>query len=108
MECYGLIQANFYARAETMKKMEDEIGSDIPFSLKEKVFKIILNEFDEEHYGGRWSHPSREGIAHRSSPGRPSHRRKQMFRKHLLIRAACRGRLEATEEYVAAIRSAGS
>jgi hypothetical protein len=54
LSVYGAISANFHAWAKTMKKIQDEIGTDIPMPLKNEVFEIIVDELDEKHYGGKW------------------------------------------------------
>ena len=54
LRVYGAIEANFYAWRQTMERIHDQLGSDPPLSLREEVYGIIVNEFDEKHYGGKW------------------------------------------------------
>jgi hypothetical protein len=53
---YGAIQANLKAWAGTVEKIHDELGAEIPSTLKDEICQIIVEELDETHYGGKW-HP---------------------------------------------------
>jgi len=57
---YGAIHANFCAWRRTMERIHEQFGSDLPLSLRESVYEIIVNEMDEKHYGGKWF-PTTEG-----------------------------------------------
>ena len=50
-EIYAAIDANFVAFSKTIKNLQDV---NLTPQIKEEVYKIILEELDEKHYGGRW------------------------------------------------------
>jgi hypothetical protein len=57
---YGAIHANCCGWQQTMEKIRAQFGSDLPLSLRESVYEIIVEEMDEKHYGGKWF-PTGEG-----------------------------------------------
>jgi hypothetical protein len=53
-EVHGAIFANLRAWALTVRKLQDEIGANLPPALKDDIYRMIVAELDEKHYGGRW------------------------------------------------------
>jgi hypothetical protein len=51
---YGAIDANFSGWRLTMKTIHEQFGSDVPLSIRDSVYEIIVEEMDEKHYGGKW------------------------------------------------------
>lgn len=41
---YGAIEANFYAWRRTMERIHEQLGPDLPLSVREEVCRIIINE----------------------------------------------------------------
>jgi hypothetical protein len=66
---YGTIQANFHAWHETIEKIHDELGPDIPPPLRDQICEIIVGELDEAHYGGRWFDVTRTPPEHSVNMG---------------------------------------
>lgn len=60
LRVYGAIEANFHAWRRTMEVIHEQFGSNLPPSLMEAVYENIVNEMDENHYGGKWF-PTAEG-----------------------------------------------
>lgn len=51
---YGGIEANFHGWRQMIAKIHEQFGSDLPHSLREEIYEIIVTEMDEKHYGGKW------------------------------------------------------
>jgi len=54
LRVYGAIHANFCSWRQMMETLHEELGSDLPLSLRESFYEIIVSEMDEKHYGGKW------------------------------------------------------
>jgi len=54
LEVHGAIHANLMAWAETVEKIHEDLGTEIPTNLKDEICRIIVDELDETHYGGKW------------------------------------------------------
>jgi hypothetical protein len=51
---YGAIHANFAAFSKVLEAVTAQFGDQIPIGAKHEIFKLILEELTEAHYGGRW------------------------------------------------------
>jgi hypothetical protein len=58
---YGAIDANFCSWRQMMKTIHEQVGSDLPLSLREEFYEVIVSEMDEKNYGGKWF-PTAEGL----------------------------------------------
>lgn len=54
LRVYGAIHANFCAWRETMKILHEELGSNLPLSVREETYRTIVDTLDEKNYGGKW------------------------------------------------------
>ena len=51
---YGAIHANFCSWRQMMETIHEQLGPDLPLSMRESFYEIIVDEMDEKHYGGKW------------------------------------------------------
>jgi len=58
---YGEIAASFQGWRQMMAKIHEQFGSDLPHSLREEIYEIIVSDMDEKHYGGKWF-PTAQGL----------------------------------------------
>jgi hypothetical protein len=61
---YGAIDANFCAWRRTMETIREQFGSDLPLSVRESVYEIIVEEMGEKQYGGKWFSAGGESAEH--------------------------------------------
>jgi hypothetical protein len=54
LRIYGAVEANFHAWRRTIEKLHREFGAELSLSLRGEVYKIVVSELDEGHYGGKW------------------------------------------------------
>jgi hypothetical protein len=54
VQVWGAIEANLFAWAKTVKVIRDEVGAELSPKHKDEMYRIIVDELDEAHYGGRW------------------------------------------------------
>jgi hypothetical protein len=51
---YGAIHANFEGFSKVLEALRAQFGDQIPAQAKDEIFKLIMEELTEDHYGGRW------------------------------------------------------
>jgi len=54
MATYGAIDANFHALAKAVETVKEVFGFQVPLRVKNEVYRITIDEFDENHFGGKW------------------------------------------------------
>ena len=56
---YSAIYANLSIWAKMVETIGDESGAGVPAKLKDEVYRMIVEELDAKHYGGKWFHNTR-------------------------------------------------
>jgi hypothetical protein len=51
---YGAIHANFAAIAKVVAKVRTEFSAAVPMKVKAEIHRLVLEELNEQHFGGRW------------------------------------------------------
>ena len=54
VEIYGAINANLCGLGAMTKKIHEDFGSDVPLSVREDPYEIMVEEMGEKDYGGKW------------------------------------------------------
>jgi hypothetical protein len=54
LTAYGRIEANFHAWEKTVRMVQDSEGPNPSSRLNDEVCRIIADELDEKHLGGKW------------------------------------------------------